>query len=873
MHAIRDDVGVTWQERAIAHHQSARRIGELLHKRLPRGLRTKWQPAHLSNKVSELLGGKAGWWERTGGPALGHLADLLDTPVDEMLGAHEPGPHLLGFPEFPALPPLGLDEVPFTAPPTASLLAHALRPDWFGLFSSKWKWVVAPPGSGKTLAIRYLTARPAHRTCAATVDTLDAALALEHHGADVVIEVERTAPGDVAAIEALQGSARTCTVLAPFAIPLRELRGERHGMASGWSCIHPDSFLTWRSEFAAWIVDRISGVKGRRTRLDVLSLERWLEENDPSGEIVASPGDLVALCADFDAHGAQGAALGRRAERWLRDVGTRQVGDHVPAAWKQRLAARSYASMLQTQFRDLHTSLSATSLDAWERLVPREVAPRRRRGQLDAALVVSAFREAGLLGPGDAGLVAYPRWVGQGCLEMSLEDDFDAKDPAGWGLLAADSSRMPAVDGALDRLALGAFRRLLKATVRAFDRASLGRRAALEAVFASAARRLRTLRVDPRDVEAFQTLTRLQLENLERGGWSATPYFRRDPEEFLANAWTLSSYVPALRLEEDPGWLAPGWCTTPLSLDDIPGRVLGQVLDVGASDPLHPSRRICEIGPQVVAGLAVQYLGDNIPRVLLPALFVDTQRDWPLRPEHLRGLGHDTFEEGELRRLGEALEPAERASLATRVWRLLAPGQASVVEKIELLCESFPRLASYVLANVPAETVRETVRGSGLHVRQASPSSIVERSPSPLLRLPSLIVTAAVREWSDCPALLSAKWVEAQSLVQILGTDDIDLLIALARQADEQTAIQFARVVWETDVEAARTEIEADGEAGRQPASYWYWSAPRTELPFVASWLRQPLPDWTKKWAYARAPEAGPAADGLYEISMAYDDP
>ncbi|MEQ9079582.1 MAG: hypothetical protein RLP09_37320 [Sandaracinaceae bacterium] len=73
---------------------------------------------------------------------------------------------------------------------------------------------------------------------------------------------------------------------------------------------------------------------------------------------------------------------------------------------------------------------------------------------------------------------------------------------------------------------------------------------------------------------------------------------------------------------------------------------------------------------------------------------------------------------------------------------------------------------------------------------------------------------------------------------------------------------KIAGFVWEHAVETARAEVE------KEAASHWCWSAPRAELPLVADCLREPFPDWVMTWAYARAPDAGPAAGSLYGISM-----
>jgi hypothetical protein len=867
---------MTWQADALEEYGSARKIGEALHGRLPPTLKARWK-TNLGNKVSELLNGDTGWWRRTGARALDELAEILGVPVAELLGVGATAVDALDFPEFPALPPLRPDETPFMATVETSLVALAVDYKWNEVAASFRRWIVAPPGSGKSLVVRYLAASAPTRYRAASVETLEAALAfVADRSTSLVVEVERSAPTDPDALDALVQSTHACAILAPFQCPGRAWRagGSRSSRTeTGWEIIEPPAFSTWRGDLARWIAQRIKSVKGRKTHLNADGVCAWLDRYDPACVIVATPGDLVALCADLDLHREE-LPLGDRAERWLRDVGTARIGEAAPKAWRDRFASRTYCSLLDARVRRLEVDVAAIALPDWEGLVPRETGARRANGELDAPLVVGAFVHAGLLRSGDRGVVPYPRWVAQGAVEAKLAAEFDTRDPSAWGILAADESRKALVDGALDRLAPGPFRKIVKTVVAAFDRDSLGKRAALETVFASAARRLHLGEAVPEaDHAVWQKLVCTQLDNLEGSGAPGdrpTPYTRRDPEELVVNAWTLSLHVTAPTLNTDHGWLVPGWRSAALRFADLPAGLSPCVHDGTEPSPHDASRRTCEIAPVVIALVEVQELEDSIPRVLLPALLLDTARDWPLRPGHLTNVGRGSWEEAELLRLAGDLEPEARAAAASRIWRLLPTMRdgACVVERIEILGATHPQLSEFVLDNLAADTVVATVAAEGLHVRRVSGNSHVEKDPQLLKRLPRSVRTRALRAWHERPAVLQSKWTEAHALLTILEHDDLALAIQLARNGDRETAAQFATFVWGTDPEAAGAEAEAALLSDANAASPWFWAAPRAALAHLTEILRQGrVPAWARSWAYRRALESGRAAAALYALS------
>jgi hypothetical protein len=856
---------MAWQDVAKEKFGSGRSIGRLLHKKLRPKDRARWGEVALGNKVSELIRGEVDWWLGTGAEVLPLLAELLSVEVDELVGAPVPTEGVIEFPEFPALPPLRPDE-PFAAGPADSLLALALefRNDEARLRSHRW--IEAPPGAGKSFTIRYVATRAPSAFVAATVQTLEEALALvKDRSTQLLVEVERPSPTDRDALHALGRATRGCAVLAPFGVPEDVLGNPTTGYvtSSGWKKLTAPAFARWRDELAGWVMSRIESVPGRETHLDVDALRTWLARHDPECALISSPADLLALCADFDVHGERESSLRVRARRWLRDVGLSRAKTWTTIPWSGRSAVSLYAEVVGRRLTHLETDFGHTDRTDWERLLSGATAPSG--ATIDPRAAVDELFDAGLLRPAGRGVVPSPRWVAAGLEDEQLEALFDDDDTSGWGLVAADEARGGVIDRALDRLASGAFRRLVKKVVAAFDVRSLGRRAALEAVFASAARRAEAGTEAPSDDhQLWHELVRVQFVNLEGTGQPGdrpTPYTRRDPEELFANGWALSLALPPPSAPPPSTWYLPAW-SSELSLVSMPPAFPPAV----GEGEREPARRVCVQAIELVRQLEVQDVPEQVPLVLLPALLLDVGRPWALHPHHLVRLHSELFEEDVLIGGADALAAPSRAELASRIWTLLAT-KACVVERLQILENGHPRLAPLVLAHLSPAAVEETVREHGLHI---GPDG-AERDPLVLRALSRPLRDAALRAWSRRPANRRPKWIEASVLVPILDSEDIDLVLDLVGEADNETGAQLAKAVWRDDagraLDAAVTSVAANSEnAGR-----WFWTAPRSALPALAAALERARarPSWGAAWANRRALEGGPAAERLYSYARA----
>jgi hypothetical protein len=856
---------MTWQDDAKQKFGSARGVGRALHKKLRPKDRSRWSEEALGNKVSELIRGEPAWWLGTGADALPLLAELLSAEVDVLVGVPTATEGMIDFPEFPALPPLRPDE-PFAAGATESLMALALEFRNGEARLRSHRWIQAPPGAGKSFVIRYLATRAPTAFAASTVQTLEEALALvKDRSTQLLVEVERASSSDRDALHALVRSTRGCAVLAPFDIPEEGLGSPKTGYttSSGWTKLSAPSFERWRDELVSWIVARIESVPGRETHLDAESLRAWLTRHDPECALVSTPADLLALCADFDVHGEREGSLRVRARRWLRDVGLTRAVPWTAAPWTGRSGQTIYAEMIGRRLTNLEMDLGHTERVDYERLVTDATA--RSGASIDPRAAIDELLDAGLLRPSAHGVEPLPRWVAAGLEEEHLDTLFDDEDTAGWGLIAADEARRVVVDRALDRLVVGAFRRLAKKVVAAFEVGSLGCRAALESVFASAARRAEAGgEVAPDDQQLWHELVRIQFDNLEGTGLPGdrpTPYTRRDPEELVANSWALSLALPRPGTPPPSSWYLPAWATE-LSLASTPPAFPPAV----GGGERGPAKRVCIRATEVVPGLEVQDVPEDVALVLVPALLLDVDRPWVLHPKHLARLHSELFEEDVLLTGAGALDESSRTELASRIWKLLAT-RACAVERLQILEARHPRLARFVLANLSPAAVEETVREGGLHV---GPDG-AERDPLVLRLLGRPLRDAALRAWNQRSANRRAKWIEASSLVPVLDAADVDVVVDLVGDADNETGEQLASAVWrhapDRALECALSSVAASSEgAGR-----WFSHCPRSVLPALTTALeRAPArPSWGAAWAHRRAIDGGPAAERLYAYARA----
>jgi hypothetical protein len=485
--------------------------------------------------------------------------------------------------------------------------------------------------------------------------------------------------------------------------------------------------------------------------------------------------------------------------------------------------------------------------------------------------LIETFQQAGLLRRGPNGLVWFPAWVGNGLQMHELAKKMDSSS-LHWGLQAADETRRPIVDAALEALTNGALTKLVRRAAARANASDLSAVSAVEAILLAVARWF----ADPRfpvseDMKLhLQQLLSLQLEVLVDQDGRGLPYpVTRSAEEWLATAWTLSLRLPAPSgfVGAESSWALPGWAQS-LSLTE---GVLSHLPLWGWKERSWAGERILDLTPEVVQLLEPQPIPPNSPVLLVVGLFLSASRAaWELRAEHLQALAN-AGASARLARLAQDLPPEQRQQLVELLWRLVgnldsADGCMPVAERLKRLGVSHKELLPIVCENLAPEVIAETARRDGIHWRQ---DGSIRSEPRELLQLSDEARHAALLAWLEGAAERGARFGEARELVPLLAAADLDVALRLVRAGDPDIAAEFMSFVWSTAPERAREEALAALTAQLPSAKGWFILAPRPELPELARHLasQQPRPDWICAWAVWRIRDGGEAAEALYALS------
>ncbi|MCE9580086.1 MAG: hypothetical protein K8W52_43625 [Deltaproteobacteria bacterium] len=832
----------------------------------------------LATKIGKLLtsGDKTGWWAKH--PVVRRLfADLLDLDQDAIFGAPAAA-GLFSFPEFPRLAALDANEEPCRLWRDGWLLDVALselrRP------LARHVWISAPPGAGKSLVVRYLQERHANEFLAVTVANLSAAAVHASTMLTLVVELEDVDDVDASSLDVLTRRGRATIVLAPFGFPRQDddwtYGAGTSAAALGWATADAARSGDWRGRLIDWIDARLERAEWE-TKLVKEHVLRWLDQHDPRGELVGTPGDLLALCADFDAHGPGEEGLAERGARWLRDVGIGMLPADTPGTWRTHVAESAFAELAKGHANDTTHAFGTLDAKGWADLLP---VPHRPIAEVDrpgSVLAVGFFREGGLLRGSAHGLLPYPSWVMQGIVNEELASKFRKPRASGWGAAAADQSRQPIVDRALDAVSGGKFTALLRDLAKLGAPKTLSEIGAVESALAALGRRLARegQLLGSRDHAAVNELMRHQLEAVEIHNGSRRPYTRRDADEWLATAWAVSLHVPAPPgfSSGESGWELPGW-TPELDVASLPqqGFPTSYVQPFGAS--LHV-QRLAALSHLVVTRLPCSELSSEVPRLLLPAFFL-AEADWKLRPEHLEQLD-GSWEVAHLASEGAKLTPQRRQIAAERVWRLVAAGRgdghsaAPVAVRIDQLKRGHALLLDFILENLGTEELRQTARVHGIHRWIAGTPRYPDATPRELVALLRARRQAAVRGWLDGAAARGSNWVEARELVPLLDAQDLELALELARAGDGHVAAEFMSFVWRTAPWRARDEADQAIANDLPSAEAWLRRAPREELPRIVALIESgpTRPAWVTRWARSRVLDSGAVAEQLFRLAKA----
>lgn len=693
----------------------------------------------LGAKVGELATkGQARWW-RNHPVATEILCEALNLDVPDVLGFREPEEATeFGFPEFPALRPLGRGEPPCDIvrfvqrpvhrfafgsqpAPTFRTLAEILSPrDRYG----SPDWLVIPPGGGKRIlswvlrahfeaapprglvaALSLAPARPAQvRRVTLRSPTEIGSATMGKAEVLIVVIGGFSTTDDLAAIERLRERGNV-VVLAPFE------------PGDGWNVGIWCPEAGWRRKLVSWAHARID-TSASETLLDPDLLADLLDRADPDEGVFATPGDVLSLCSY--AHEAGRRELTKRfkavawaeaadkvcAEMMRRGCGGR---DDVDAGWLRAQGARAARALTEVRFANVGTRLSGgLEPSAWADLLPEALAPgrpasdalledlvklarvpdeksrlaqarslpRRAFGPAQAE-AVELLGQVGLLqGTATGGVDIHPGWFRRAWQGEFVRAAFEG-DPETWGRWTIDPERLVVVRTELAALDAVRYGELVERLASA-RRGSTGVVAAGEVLFREAVRRIEEDATWSPSGNLLHAAWRLQSQSLVPRDGLLTPLFGRDESggwaEWIADCWTFSLRAPAP--DEMPAGMP--WLFpgwTEPNLDDVPAWLEALPSVWNCEGVEHVAARIDRLAPAVLGKAKPLVNGQRVPDALLLGVFRAGQSiGWALP----FGLVEQLLENREAASyLGKHLAAAgetERREIVDRFWRALREG-------------------------------------------------------------------------------------------------------------------------------------------------------------------------------------------------------
>lgn len=839
--------------------------------------RDKTTERALANKIGSLSskGDATGWWRDR--PVLRQLlSDLVELEADEIFGA--PARALVSrFREFPALPPLERDEAPCRTSRSGTVFELACA----AVSDSKRRrhWIVVPPGGGKSLAIELLRARSSGEVGAQTVVRLGDAVARARSdaGRPIVVEVEEPDPAnDLTAVGALEMHRSSVVVLAPFRHPDERIRewttslpeDSPRGWNGRWATSHAAPDEGWTVRMLDWVDARLAS-SPRDSKFDKDEVLAWLDAHPAVLRAIHSPGDLLALCADFDTYGSDGSPQ-ERAERWLRSIGVKALPQDAPRSWSTYAAADCVTAMMVAHALARSTVLQERSFAEWSSVVPPG-APSSENSP-GSELVVGFLRSAGLLRAGERGAAVFPKWVAEALAQRRLAQLVKDGDVRAWGGIAGDASRQSLVDDALDALTPGELRAAGEALLSsmATKAVTFAEVAALEALVAALGRRLVGDAPDQRDADLAKRALVQQLDHLVSGaniGERRVPTTRRNRDEWFLSGWAISLATTGAEVEvpKDLRWELPGW-SLDLRLSEAERLNHFPWSSVSPWEASDAVQALMQLTPRAVERLTPSDVPKEVPRLLLPALMLAD--GWKVTHEHLGQLA-GTWEETVLVDAVQKLDDERRRSLAGMLWKFAsdavgAPNTAPVAERIVYLRNRHAPLLPFVLGNLPAAVVEETACTAGTHRRPHTGNSYTPSDPRVLRHLNLEQRTAAVRGRLST----DVRFDEVRELVEVLDGDDLDILLDVVRAADRNVAAEFANRVWRVLPERAEAEARQAFDDGLAAAEAWFRTAPRARLGVLIEMVEaaRAQPPWVRNWALAKLLDAGVHAESVYRF-------
>lgn len=854
--------------------------------------RVKWPKAEaIAAKLGLLKKGDSTWW-RNHHQAAAALAELLGCDIEELLSSPTSTASEIAFAEFPALRPLSLNEDP------CFLSSHG----WLGAFAARLlqqgrhAWIVASPGSGKTLAIETVRLGYSTQVCAVTTRTLSEAVGEAKSGLPLLVEVEFTdaATDDVALVELTRRRTNTC-ILAPFRRPTSSSDREHRWQDTTWE---PEE--GWRERLVRWVQGRLPDPD----TLDVGEFLDWLTAIDPSGTMTATPGELLPLLAWTYRHGPpkKRTKLSTLADEWhgLVFAASRQH------PWLQHHGRRAVHGLLRRRIENLDLRRSPLPIEIWANLLPSEVTPsvpgdeirrqldavakgrsaldrQKKAAEASAALSTSKPLEAihllaehGILRTqSDGQLDIFPTWARVALERQVFFEAIKSGDSKTWGLWEVDESRRLAVDGALDEVSPRELLGLAPKVLREPE-AELHTVAAIEALFSACGRRmLQGWEPTEEHVPILQELGLRQMKQLagifdvvEFHDEPPLPLTRRSSSyddawraQWLAEAWMFSLKVPPREfVPREARWHLPGW-----------------VRDLSLAEPLHlpfppvMPRESAADTPYYLRwiGALREVLGrcvddqppERLTYAFLPWLFIDgPARGWNPTQEHYRDLCGSRA----AGITGSLLdrEPREvQIRAVAALWPLLVTqGGSNPVQGLLQLGHADQKLADLVATTIPTNVFEQDLGSARL---DRAIGSHLKALPQRLRRSTMIVVARQIRTSGIHGPL------DFEHFLTDFGAEDTDILVEFAAERF-QLGHEAAKRVWSLDPERALAESRAAlVQKEDERAGGWFLSAPRAAeqdlLDLIEAHGKRPI-RWAARWLARMLPVAGKEAPRVYRL-------
>jgi hypothetical protein len=641
-------------------------------------------------------------------------------------------------------------------------------------------------------------------------------------------------------------------VFAPFPPPPRQSHDEESLLDGGerWHVLPCEFVADWRLRFLAWTQARVLG----DTMLDAQALDTWMARIDGSGDLFATPGSLLSLCAV--AHDLGEARLRAKSATELLDealerlVRSRAGARNEPdARWLECRGVAAFKKLAESRFLDPCvpvTSDRGLSRASWTSVVPQdltspaltideqahELAAFAARGPasgeteardllqrwagVSADDVVRILEAEGFLrGLADGGLDLHPAWLQRLTWTLGIQAAL-AGPPSVWGRWCLEPGRRQIVKSLLRQLQPEALLAVIRRVVDAEGPADPATCCALEVTFEAVARHLRGKpgKGNERLFESIQALWRRQLAQcVEREPGLPSPLFGRpDPadghEGWIADCWALSLSVP--RPEDAPeglDWLLPGWGRP--ALDAVPPWLTRVRL------PWRDGRG--QAGSERLARLALRVVERTVPgdgRLPVPPIlrvatwFGSDDMEWHPGFSMIEALAEDPAAASTLAHSLQRTVPSERTRVLHRLWTALrgaAPGSSrrafedsfEPIPRVDLLRSADPGLYDLLVEHLTDANIEEaldsltTDKARALHAFDALARNVAALPPR-LRRaaLKHLLVLGLSAEVSD--ALCKAVLDACASTAP--SRHDLDALALVAtRRGREGEAARHAR--------------------------------------------------------------------------------